>query len=73
MDAALSGKTHHCVPQCILQRSAPGDEHAQADGAFGMQSLEVLEIPVKKGILVVPFDLAGNDPGAEALDVINLV
>jgi hypothetical protein len=73
LDAALVRETHHGVPQGILQGRAARDEHPQTDGAFCMQPLEVLQVPVEKGILVVPLDFAGDDTGVKALDVIHLV
>ena len=74
VDSPLGCEAVHQVPKLLLQRRSARADDADADGAFGMQALEILQIAVEERILVVPLGVAtdGSHTG-DCLDMIDLV
>lgn len=76
-DATLVDEARHQRPHVRMQRPTAGDNDTDGDRAVTVQPLEVLEIPVEEGILVVPFDFQRDAPcalaGGELADVIDLM
>jgi hypothetical protein len=52
---------------------AAADYDAHADRALGVKTFKVLQIPIKKGILVVPLDLQGDHAALKRANMIDLV
>ncbi len=67
------GKALNKAFHAVLQCGATSNYDAQRDGTIRVQSLEVLQIAIKKRVLVVPFDFKGYRPAVEWTYVIDLV
>jgi hypothetical protein len=63
VQAPLGKESLHQRAHGVLQRPASGDDDADRDRSVRVQALEVLEIPIKKRILVVSLDF-GRDTRA---------
>lgn len=61
------------VSYLFLQRLPPSDNSSNGDDTVGMKPLEVLQVPIKKGVFVVPFYLKGKCAHRKLLNMVNLV
>src|SRR4051812_25948322 len=52
----------------LLQGACPGDDHARVNDTKVEQKPEVVQVPIKERVLVIPLDLQANSP-LEAIDL----
>ena len=63
----------HDVSHVRLQCPATGQDHTDTDRTLDMKTLEVLEIAVVEGILVVPLDLQRDRALIGVANMVNLM
>ena len=70
---APDGESSNSFAQSRLQGAASRDDSAYRYNAVCMQAFKIVQIPIKEGILVVPFDLKSKHPSPKSLHMVNLV
>ena len=57
----------------VLQAAPPGNDHTHADPTLYMQPLEVLKVPIKERVLVVPLDFKRDRSSIKRSHMINFM